>query len=90
MNENLVCHIEKHRVWVLQTMLLTRLFGPHRKEATLRWEKVYVLRIFMTYNHRQILLKLSHYEIESGRACGTHGADAAYRNLVGRTVPLKT
>lgn len=44
----------------------------------------------MTYNHRQILLKLSHYEVERGRAYGTHGTEDAYRNLVGRTVTLKT
>jgi len=49
-----------------------------------------VLRIFLTYNHRKVLLKLSHYEIESGRAYGTHGAEDAYRNLVGRMVTLKT
>ena len=44
----------------------------------------------MTYNHRQMLLKLSHYEIESGGACGTHGAEDAYRILVGRKITLKT
>jgi hypothetical protein len=33
----------------------------------------------MTYNQRQILLKLSHYEIERGGACGTHGAEDVYR-----------
>jgi len=42
MNANLVSHIEEHRVWVLQTRLLTRLFGPQREKATLRWEKVRV------------------------------------------------
>jgi hypothetical protein len=30
------------RVWVLQMMQLTRLFGPQREEAILRWEKVRV------------------------------------------------
>jgi len=49
-----------------------------------------VFRIFMTYNHGQILLKLSHYEIESGGACGTHGAEDAYRIFMGRKVTLKT